>query len=242
MIKLLGGIHIENTGHTNTGHTRSLDREQLSLTYASLGLVYPPLPRFTGTKGPELYMKVSRRHSFEVFERHGDERLTFTSEGIREVEIERDRILIRENVSTSFDLVRRNFADMVAIVKEELDIFLFFTPRIILSAIWELSDSRSDASELLRGTFGKIATDQLGLLGLKDLHGIGLQIDADIQEGNHISLEINPSYAATNAITIDLTNIRHDQIETPEIVSQRLEDANDYLRSKVADFVESLVG
>ena len=218
-----------------------VNRDELRLTFVGLRLIHPPRPRFTGTTLHDLYAAMCKRHSFESFEVHGDTGATFSSEGIRDLHIERDRLRVEEEVSVSFDLLKRNFTDMVKLVQEDLNIPAFVEPRIKLRALWPLPQDGPNAVTVLRDQALKLNQDQYDLLNVESLEGVGIVINADLAEHSHLYLDVTPYYRDDSQLSIDLECYSHASLETPEVIESRLQEFYDYFSTKVTAFIETFM-
>lgn len=218
-----------------------MDREELRLTFVGLRLIYPPRPRFTGTTLHDLYAAMCKTHNFETFEVHADTGATFSSEGIRELHIERDRLRVEEEVSVGFPLLKRNFADMVKLVQEHLSMSMFVEPRIKFTALWQLPGEDASAVAALRDNALKLREDQYELLGVKTLEVVGIVINADLAEHEHLYLEITPYYRDDSQLHIDLEKHSHISLETPEVIEEWLQEVYDYFFDKVTRFVNTFM-
>lgn len=224
-----------------------MDSEQVRLTFVSVDLLYPPLPRFTGTQLPDLYAAVCKRHNFEVFERQGEEGATFGTKGVRELIIGRDRIHIEENVQIHYDLLQRNFADLVGIACENLGISTLSMPRILLRALWPLSaDGEDEAGERLRASAFKVNDDQFGLLRAENIDAVGLFLHLTREEDEHSRLELGPLELGpyledSSQLFLELDQHRHETIETPAVLQERLRSVYDYFHGQVVPFVGTLL-
>lgn len=218
-----------------------VNRDDLSLTFLGLTLLHPPRPRFTGTTLHDLYAAMCKNHKFESFESHGDTGATFSTESIRELHIERDRLSIEEQVSVGFDLLKREFADQVKLVQEHLKISGFVEPQIKLRALWPMHDNDEGAADALRTRALKLTDDQYALLDVSQLEGVGLTIRADRGDHDHIYLEVSPYNRDASQLHIELESYSHEQLETPTVLESWLQDFYDYFTHKVTGFIESFM-
>ena len=217
-----------------------VNREELHLTFVGLRLLYPPHARFTGTTLQDLFAAICKRHKFESFEVHGDTGATFSSEGIRELQIERDRIVIEEDVTVAFDLLKRNFEDQVKEVQAALNIPAFFEPRIRIRALWPMEEAGTSAVDALRAALSLKQSDY-DVLDVEAINSVGLVIDADLQEHSHMYLEITPYVRDRSQLHIEVESYSHQTLETPEVIAVRLQEFYDYYNKKVTGFIETFV-
>lgn len=218
-----------------------LSSQSLRVTFVGLGLVYPPLPRFSGTQLADLYATIRKRHDFEDFTEHLNEGATIKSEGVREIDIRRERIVAEESNSRPFDQIKRDIADIIDITKESLEIPLFFVPRVELRAYWHLSVDGIGARTWLQSKALKISDEQIDLLQVQDLHAVGIHIDADVLSDNHLHLDIKPSSNDANALYLRMRNVRHDRVDSAADVERMLQESYDYLSDRVTAFVEGIM-
>ena len=182
-----------------------------------------------------------RVHKFEAFEEHGDSGATFRTEGVRELHIERGSLSLEEEVSVSFDLLKRQFADMVKQVKEALNIPGFFEPRMKLRALWPLPNEDASAADVLRDSTLKLTQDQYNLLDVMSVETVGIVINSDLNESTHLYLELTPYTRDASQLHIDLERYSHDSLETPEVIESWLQEFYDYYQSNLLSFIESFM-
>lgn len=220
-----------------------MDKESLRLTFASLSLLYPPVSRFTGTQLPELYAALCKRHQFETFDMASGSGATLSTEGIRELSLERGSLTIEEHIqgARGFDLVRRNYIDMVEIIKEQLNIEVFFAPRMVMRGSVTLPDQQ-DVSDIMREKAISIRDDQFALLEAEEVEQIGIRIYANISDSHHAHLGLTPSSTNPNVLYLSLGSYRRDQIETVTVLDTRLQESYDYFFGQILRFVGAVIG
>ena len=160
----------------------------------------------------------------------------------REVTLRRDSVTMEEQVETGFPLVKKNFADIATIVKEELNISVYVEPRVVLRALWPVPEgSETAAADLLRTT-ANVNDDQIKLLGDVNLHGVGFSIEATTEEdgGRHLSMSVEPYQRDASQLLLELTDWRHLQLETSSVIETRIQESYDFLIQRLAPFVGSL--
>lgn len=219
-----------------------VNKDELRLVFVGLRLQYPQQPRFAGTTLKDLFATICKRHSFEAFDQQAEEGATFSAEGIRELHISRDRLSVEEDVTVSFDLLKRNFADQVKIVQEALTIPGFYEPRLKLRAVWPVpGDEENTAVVALRDRAFNLKQDQYDELGVETLGGIGLVINADLAEHSHLYLELTPYVRDPSQLHIDVESYSHQTIDTPEVIEARLDELYEYFTTKLARFIQTFM-
>lgn len=216
-----------------------VERNNLRLTFVSLGLLFPPQARFEGTTLPDLYAALCSRHTLEHFAMHGDDGATISTEGRYELDLKRDRLALEEQMQRSFDLTKRDFADMVGIVQDRLQIPVFVEPRIELRALWPIPDGQ-DAYQAMRerGAIG-LTEGQFDLLPDTQIDAVGIEVRAGLGEQGHLTVEVMPWYQDPTQLYIEMGTWHHSSIETPALLEERLQETYDYFRDHVTRFISS---
>jgi hypothetical protein len=218
-----------------------VDKDELSVTYVSLGMLFPPLPRYNGEDLAELYAKLCKRHTLETFEMHGDEGATISTEGRYTIDLKRDRIIIEEDVKRRhFDLIKKDFADMVDVCRDHFNIRGFFEPKIEIRATWPIPND-GDALDAVRETAVGLRDDHFGLLENTEIEGVGLSIRALVPDG-HLFLDVSPHPADPAQLAISAETWHHtDPLQSAAVIEARLGQAYDYFMDHITRFVSSFM-
>lgn len=209
----------------------------MRLTYASLGLLFPPVPKYTDQDLPSLYAKLCKVHPFESFRQRGDGAV-LTTEAARTLTLDRQTLVLEEYVRTDIVAVRRTFSDIVKTIKDELKIAVFFAPRIE----YRLSMPMQDAGTVLRETALSIKKSQFDLLKAHEIHSVGIVINFDADsDHHHMSLDISPEISDPNYLEAQLESVRHETIDSIAIVDQFMGDDYNYLTKNALQFVNVIV-
>ncbi len=217
-----------------------MEEAPLRIVYFRIQALYPPMvPRFSGSALQELYLKISEHHQFEKFESIGDQGAKLSTEAIRDCQILRDRIMLSENViQRSFEIVTKDFADILGIVKEKFNIPVLVDFRCVLRALWPLP-TEMDASSFLRSQALNINDDQFRLLGVP-VAGTGLRVNCPDLEHNKIhDFKIEPFFRDTKNLFIELASSFPEPIQTVPICDQRMQECYEFLMNKIVSFVKS---
>jgi hypothetical protein len=221
-----------------------MNREEVQLTYVSLDLSFlPSLRRFTGAQLPDLYAALHNRHPFESFEMHGDSGATMSTDGVNELEVNREGLQFEEQVRIDFELLRRNFADVVDIVQSRFSVRGFIEPFVVMRALWPLpaGSPEPDAGELLRQRSFKLNADQYNMLKLAQPPSASMVMSGDLEASHHIRLELSPYSSDHGQLYIELMSHQHNIIETPKVIEEHLKRVYDYLYGDVIHFISTIV-
>jgi len=216
-----------------------MDEASLRVIHFRIRALYPPtVPRFSGSALQELYLKISERHQFEKFELIGDQGAKLSTEAVRDCEIRRDRIILWENIQRSFELVTKDFTDIIEIVHGKLSVPVLFGFSCILRALWSLP-TEMDASSFLRSQALNINDDQFRLLGVP-VAGTGLRVNCpDVAHHKAHDFKIEPFFRDTKNLFIELASSFPEPIQTVQICEQRMNECYDFLMNKIVSFVKS---
>ena len=222
-----------------------MDRDDLSLVFVSLGLAYPERPRFEDATLPQLYANLAARYPFEMF-RYDRDSARLEQEAKRTLTVLRSVLIIEELLAQDIHVTKRDFADMVSEVKDHLDIPVFWEPRIVLRALWPVRESDSgteEATTLMRRHVINLNDDQLQLLGVTEIDGITLNVEAtDAQDDHtrHVHVEVGSYLRDHTRLYIEMTQTEHRQIETPNIVESWMQSSYDYFMQNIVGFADSI--
>lgn len=216
-----------------------MEETPLRIVHFRIQALYPPtVPRFSGSALQELYLKISERHQFEKFELIGDQGVKLSTEAVRDCEIRRDRIILLENLQRSFELVTKDFIDILEIVKGKFSIPVLVDFRCTLRALWPLP-TEMDASSFLRSQALNINDDQFRLLGVP-IAGTGLRVNCPDLAHNRIhDFKIEPFFRDTKNLFIELASSFPEPIQTVSICDQRMKECYEFLMNKIVSFVKS---
>lgn len=219
-------------------------QDELTLIFASLELIYPPRPRFTGSELPRLYAALSERHTFEDFGMTGDESALMSTEGVNEVEVARDHIMLEEHLRSlsGIDQVKTNFSDIVGVVMEHLHIDACYEPQIALRALWPVPIGEQEtAIDKFRNGALKINDDQFDLLGEGELVSLGLRLQFDLEDGTHTRLEVSPYIGDERRLSIEFNTWKHHRLETASVLEEWIAEAYDHFMNKSTTFITSII-
>ena len=222
-----------------------MDRDDLSLVYVSLGLAYPERPKFEGAVLPRLYADLTAHYQFEMFQYDGDS-ARLEQEAQRTLTLLRSVMIIEEHEARDISVTKREFADMVSEVKDHLDIAIFWEPRIVLRALCpagNVDGNNEDAATLMRRHVVNLNDDQIGLLGVNEIDGITLKVDAtDAQESHtqHVQVEVGSYLRDRTKLYIEMTQTQHRQIETPNVVEDWMQNSYNYFMKNIISFSDSI--
>lgn len=85
----------------------------LRLTFVSIDISFPNLPRFSGKTFADFYSEIHDRHPFESIEIQGDSGAVLETEGERRLEIRRDGVALQEQVRVDWELIKRGTVDLL---------------------------------------------------------------------------------------------------------------------------------
>ncbi len=214
--------------------------DDFRLTYAAIQIaLLPPSSRFRTTDLAELYSDLCKRHSLEMCELHGDQGAEFSTEDVNRVELQRDSLEMSERVQRSFDIIRKDFADMAGVIKEKFKIQVFAEPWITFRALWPMPPGKT-ASDAMRENAIGLKDDQFGLLANASLDAVGININADTQ-GGHFSLKVMPYSRDVSQLFLEFSQHQHALIESVSILEQHLESAYQYFTETTTKFVASFM-
>ena len=217
-----------------------MNLEHLSLSFVSLRLMYPERPRFERSLLPRLNAELAERHTFETFT-HDHDSAVFTQEGRRTLTILRGSLILDQMAAQNIDLVKRDFSDIVQVVKERLDIPFFWEPSIILRALWPVPEG--DGVAAMRQGAVTLNDDQLGLLDATDVRGVTLKVFVDDEreeEAKHVTVEVGTYLRDHSQLFIELSQLEHRQIETVALLEPWTQTAYNYFMDHVATFAASI--
>ena len=218
-----------------------MDRDDLSLSFASLGLMYPELSRFEGTELPRLHAALAERHMFETMT-HDHDGAVLSQEGQQMLTVLRRSLIFDQLAARDINLIKRDFADIVGIIQGRLDIRVFWEPRIVLRALWPVPEG-TDGVALMRRSAVTLNDDQLGALGASDVRGVTLRVSVDekkLDQTKHVNVELGTYLRDPSQLYIELEQIEHAQIETIALLEQWAQDAYDYFMENVASYADSV--
>ncbi len=215
--------------------------DEMRLTYVSLDLSFPPVPRFVGAQLAELYAQLCGRHALENFQAHGVEGATMGTEGGYNLDLRRHGLTLQEHVQGHLDLIKRDFADMVGMVQERLHISWFFEPRVELRALWPVGEDQ-DVFQAMRDGVLALQQEHFDLLPNLDVRAVGLRLHGDRTSPNgHFDLELMPWVRDGTQLAVEARAWEHSALENASDVEQRLATAYEYLEQHVTKFVTSFM-
>lgn len=218
-----------------------MDRDNLSLSFASLGLMYPERPRFEGTLLPRLHAELAERHTFETMT-HDHDGAVLSQEGQQTLTVLRRSLIFDQLAARDINLIKRDFADIVSVVQGRLDIPVFWEPRVVLRALWPVPTS-TDGVALMRRSAVTLNDDQLEVLAASEVRGVTLRVSVDdekLEQAKHVNVELGTYLRDPSQLYIELEQIEHAQIETIARLEQWAQGAYDYFMENVANFADSV--
>ncbi len=216
-----------------------MEETALRIVHFRIQALYPPtVPRFVGSALQELYLKISERHQFEKFELIGDQGAKLSTEAVRNCEILRDRIVLWEDVQRSFELVTKDFVDILEIVKGKFNMPILVGFSCVLRAFWPLPTGM-DASSFIRSKALNINDDQFRLLGIT-VAGTGLRVNCPDRAHNKIhDFKIEPFFRDPRDLFIELASSFLEPIQTVSICEQKMKECYEFLMNNIVNFVKS---
>jgi hypothetical protein len=219
-----------------------MNTDEIKLTFVSVALYHPPLPRLRQNELPELFARLTRSYQLETFQITGHTEATFSTEGMHVVHVGRDRLHIDECPTVAFDLLKRHFSDIANTIKEALGIARFAVPRSRLSLLWPLPPEHDqNVLSIMRGKVINLKDDQYGLLGADSADHLSITIDVEMEEDLSRSIKIEPYESDPSQISIELRTIRRSTIETMTVIEALLDEDYAYLTERVTEFVETFM-
>lgn len=218
-----------------------MNRDDLSLSFASLRLMYPERPRFEGSLLPSLNAELAERHTFETFT-HDHDGAVFTQEGRRTLSVFRGSLFLDQIAAQNIELIKRDFTDIVEVVKGKLSIPVFWEPNITLRALWPVPEGTDGVTVMRQGAL-TLNDDQLEILGAGVVRGVTLKVFVDDErqeDGRHVTVEVGTYLRDPAQLFIELTQLEHRQIETVARLEPWTQEAYDYLMEQVAAFADTI--
>lgn len=212
----------------------------LSLSFVGLGLTYPQRALFENNEMPRLYAALSERYAFERLQ-HDRDGAQLEQEAQRTLTVLRNTLLLEQVAAPEIQLVKREFTDIVEVVRERLEIPIFADPRIVIRASQEAPGE--DGVGLMKRASG-LKDDQLDLLGTDEIHGVTLQIQAEDEKNGHdtfIEVEVGTYLRDSSRLYIEVVQTQNRLIETVPILEQSIQSAYDYLMDDVDKFAASII-
>jgi hypothetical protein len=218
--------------------------EDLSLTFASVTLLYPPLPRFKGTELPDFYSEVCKRHQFDSFSLSGDSGALLETEAERRLKIEREELEYQEyvrNIRDAFPIVRQRTVDLIADASEHFGLRLFLPQDCTMRALWPVPDDLGDVADELRDKAFSIRQDQFEQLG--GISGIGMHLTGHRGDDQDFgwTLEIAPYFPEDGNLFVEVTAHQHSPLREPDDVGMFLQETYDFLTTDVVAFVNTFL-
>jgi hypothetical protein len=211
--------------------------QDIRLTYACLALKFAPVERFTAEKSSSIYAELCKRHGFEKCTQHGDDGVEFESEGVRSIDLRRDGIWIDENAHRSFEIIKREFTDQLAIVQRQLEVPYFVMPFIRLGALVPMQGE--DGGKIAVRKAITLNDDQFELLGDTEVGSVGLSVHGNSKDG-HFELDILPYEPDPSQITVNLeVHEHHGGLTTPAVIETHLDEAYRFFTEEVMKFIDS---
>jgi hypothetical protein len=216
----------------------------LSLSFVSVTLNYPPLPRFSGTELPEFYSEVCKRHQFDSFRLVGDSGALLETEAERRLKIDRDAFIYDEYLrgSRSFPLVKQRAADLVSDAAQHFgQIRLFLLQDCTLRALWPVPEAIEDVEAELREQAFKIREDQFAQLG--GISGVGMHLTGHRGEHGNFGwgVEIAPYFPEERNLFIEVNSHAHEPMTTSDEVADFIDTTYRFLTDNVVDFVNTFL-
>lgn len=224
-----------------------MDADDLSLSFVSLGLLYPERPRFEGNHLPNLYAELTKRHAFQSFQ-HDQESAVMHEEGQRTLTVHRSALIAEMSVGQSVELVTRELVDIVEIVRQHLQIPIFWEPRIVLRALKDVKDGAEDEdlpagiAAMMRSAVS-VSGEQLALLRPIGIDGLTLGVELnDEHEGHprHVSVEVGTYARDRDQLYIELTIVQHRQLEDTSELELWIPSQHGHFISDVLPFAGSI--
>lgn len=212
-------------------------RDSLRVTNVRLMMSYPPSTQYKQTTFPDLYAELAKRHRFESVKLEGERRAQFETDDVRTCELDGSTLTLDEEVQRDFELVKKDFGDILSTIKEHMSLPFFFGPSVTIEARWDVT-GEMDVMSIIQQRALKLNDDQLRLLKLDDLESVGFQVHGDVDHAHRV-IEIVSSSEDAAQLIITVRCLFHQTVQTVQIAEQRLQEAYDFLTRNVASFVES---
>lgn len=210
--------------------------DDFTIVFASLGLAYPELPRFTGSEVPGLYAKLTARYAFESL-RNDHDSADLRQEAQRAMFLTRSSVILEEHVTQDFLMTKRVFSDIAREIQDHFSIPVFWEPQVILRA--HIPAPNGDAAALMHARAISFQGDQLAPLG--EISGLTLVVEAIGRRGDHgrhMRVNLGSSLQDTSQIQIELSLHEHRLIESAPDVEQYVQEAYEYFTEQVMRFAE----
>jgi hypothetical protein len=218
--------------------------EDLSLTYAGVTLLYPPLPRFRGNELPDFYSDVCKRHQFDSFSLLGDSGARLETEAERKLAIEREEFSYEEhvrNIRDAFPMVKNRTVDLVSDAAQHFGLRFFLPQDCTMRAVWPVPQEIGDVEAELRDKAFNIRSDQFDHLG--EVSGVGMHLTGHRGEAKDFgwSLEVAPYLPEEGNLFIEVSSHIHSPLQTADEVGDFLQDTYDFLTEDVVAFVNAFL-
>lgn len=225
-----------------------MDLENFSLSFVSLGLMYPERPRFEGDDLPKLYAELAKRFEFESLQ-HDRDGARIQQEGQWSIGIFRTALIADVLAAQSIDVVSRELIDVVEIIQRHLRIRIFWEPRIVLRALCPVEVENSEegtrpgVTALTQGA-SALSHDRLALLRANRIDGVGLNVDVtDDHEGStrHTHVVIGTYARDPSQLYIEMDLSQHQQLEGASELNAWIEIQHSRFTNDVLRFASSTI-
>lgn len=212
------------------------------LTYVSVALSYPPLPRFTTGSIKEFAAAVDSQHPFESIQIAGDTGGVLETEGRRYLRLERDSIELQEKAfDEGWDFLRKNAVDLLSEAEKQFKIPIIIVPRIVLRALSPVP-GEVPAAELLREKVLGLDEDQYKLLG-DEVRGGSLTVVGGHEDPDFTwSVEIAPYLSDERQVWVEVeSNPAPFAADDASDLDNLLDSAYSFLNDRVMTFLASVL-
>lgn len=224
-----------------------MDANDLPLSLVSLGLLYPERPRFEGSRLPNMYAELTKRHAFQSFQ-HDQESAIMQEEGQRTLAVHRGALIIDVSAAQSLDVVTREIADIAGVVQKHLAIPIFWEPRIVLRALKDVAGDNDDGeanagTSAMRQSAVSVSDEQLALLRSANVDGLTLSVELNDQHGGHprdITVEVGTYARDPDQLYIELAIIQHRQLEQASDLERWIPEQHNHFTTDVLPFADSI--
>lgn len=217
--------------------------EDFRLTYASLALSYPPLPRFKGGAIKEFAAEIDPAHPFESVRVTGDAGGVLETEGRRWLQLEREGLELQERtIDGSWELTCKRMVDLIGSALERFSIPIVIPQEVLLRALWPIPQQDMEAAALMRSKALGVEDAAYKLLGDNVRGGsvtvVGAKEEAD--PNFRWSVEIAPYLTDETQIWVEL-EANPLGMGDQELVEKALQGSFDFLQDNVMKFMDTVL-
>jgi len=213
--------------------------EDLRPIYLEVSLDFPRLPKFTGDELPAFYAAVHSRHPFERCDANEG---FLATERERRFEIDRDELVLSEELRTAFDVAQKNAVDLIgeAAKPEHFNIRLFKVESVKIRALWPVAEEFVPVSDTLRDKLLTLNEDHFKFLG--DVESVPVEFVGDSPDPfRHWHVRLDGHGGDDSLLYIVLENYFFDPLRDMSVVGEYLKITHDFLTHNVTHFVNSFM-